>query len=169
MTTRIELQGDNYEFSISEITKKQYKMYEMWERNGIPDESSSNYIEYLDLQQNTFESGLIPDNSLILKVNEIEIEKLHSKIAIGKNFHLSPYSYKFEKGKFYLATTTSHSAIYSLTIDDEFDFNKLRWTVIHFQLSKFETKDLLTVEYDDLGLDYEWGGGSYMSNYLIKG
>jgi len=169
MTTRIELQGDNYEFSISEITKKQYKMYEMWERNGIPDESSSNYIEYLDLQQNTFESGLIPDNSLILKVNEIEIEKLHSKIAIGKNFHLSSYSYKFEKGKFYLATTTSHSAIYSLTIDDEFDFNKLRWTVIHFQLDKYDFQDLLSVEYDDLGLDYEWGGGSYMSNYLIKG
>jgi hypothetical protein len=41
--------------------------------------------------------------------------------------------------------------------------------VINFQLGKFETKDLLTVEYGDLGLDYEWGGGSYMSDYLIKG
>ena len=165
MTTRIELQGDNYEFSISEITKKQY---EMWDKNGFPEESSSEYDEYLELQQNTFESGLIPDNSLILKINEIEIEKLHSKIAIGKNFHLSSHSYKFEKGRFYLATTTSHSAIYSLTINDKFDFNKLRWSVIHFQLGKYDLQDLLTVEYGDLGLNYEWGGGSYMSNYLIK-
>ena len=166
MTTRIELQGNNYEFSISEITKTKY---EMWVKNGFPEEGSSEYDEFLDLQQNTFESGLIPDNSLILKVNEIEIEKLHSKIAIGKNFHLSSYSYKFEKGKFYLATTTSHSAIYSLMIDDEFDFNKLRWNVIHFQLGKHDSQDLLTVEYGDLDVDYEWGGGSYMSDYLIKG
>jgi len=166
MTTRIEIYGENFEFCISKITKTQY---EKWQQHGFPDNTLREYEQYLELRQNTFESGLIPDNYLTLFVDGKEITDLHSKIAGGKNFSLSSHSYKFEIGKFYLATTQSQSASYALEIEEPFDFKKLRWNVTHFELGKYETKDLLTIEYGDKMLDYDWGGGSSINEYLIQG
>jgi len=87
-----------------------------------------------------------------LFVDGKEITDLHLKIAGGKNLSLSSHSYKFEKGKFYLATTQSQSASYALEIEEPFDFKKLRWSVTHFELGKYEAQDLLTIEYGDPGL-----------------
>ncbi len=166
MTTRIEVHGRNYEFCVSELPRVQW---EDWDKNGFPDTDSSDYDEYLELRENTYESGLIPDNYLNLFVDGKEITDLHSKIARGKNFSLSSHSYNFEKGKFYLATTQSQSASYALEIEDPFDFEKLRWCVTHFELGRYDANDLLTIEYGDKMLEYDWGGGSSINEYLIQG
>jgi hypothetical protein len=166
MTTRIEVHGRNYEFCVSELPRVQW---ENWDENGFPDTDSNDYGEYLELRENTYESGLIPDTELTLYVNWERIDDLHKKIDSAKNFILSSHLYKFRKGKFYLVTTSSHSASYSLTIDEDFDFKKLRWKVLSLTVSGCDSQDLLTIEYGDTMLDYERGGGTIiMSEYLVK-
>ena len=166
MTTRIEVHGRNYEFCVSELPRVQW---ENWDENGFPDTDSNDYGEYLELRENTYESGLIPDTELTLYVNCERIDDLHKKINSAKNFTLGSDSYRFRKGKFYLVTTQSHSATYGLTVNEVFDFNKLRWSVVTLAVAGCDSQDLLTISYGDEMLNYERGGGTFiMSEYLVK-
>ncbi len=166
MTTRIEVHGNNYEFCVSELPRVKW---ENWDKNGFPDTDSNDYGEYLELRENTFESGFLPDENLTLYVVHKQVDELHKKIDSTKNFIPSSHLYKFRKGNFYLVTTRSHSASYSLTIDEDFDFKKLRWSVVNLVVAVCDSQDLLTISYGDEMLGYERGGGTIiMSEYLVK-
>lgn len=164
MSQLLEIVGPEFEILKMELSDEQFASYL---ENGIPDEYSDDYDDFLEDLENADGDGGI-DCSEIESIQIYLDGELQEDIIKDENVSLRP-AVKWELGKNCLVRIQSDSTSkYELVIDGEFDKNKFELTICQYELPNNSLISQLSVQYDNNELEYIDGSGfSYSEMFLV--
>jgi hypothetical protein len=164
MSQLLEIVGPEFEILKMELSDEQFGNYL---ENGIPDEYSDDYDEFLEELENADGDGGI-DCSEIKSIQIYLDGELQQDIIKDENVSLRPTTI-WQLGKNYLVRIQSDSTSkYEIVIDSHFDKNKLDFTINQYEIPNKGLISQLSVQYDDNELEYADGSGfSYSEMFFV--
>jgi len=149
----IKISGQELELNAVPITDDQFHR---WKDENYSDDDDIEVFESL-MDEDPLESGLIPDSEMSLEVDGVSVPNIHERIKSAGNFSYTQDPLVTKPSHYLFVEGVSGYVEYSLTITEEFQFEKLRWEATDYLVNGDVVGSIVTVSYD--GKDFEMTHG----------